>query len=232
MLRKHLLRGAAGFSSLYVLYKNIPAAMVGAVVFILFGILDKKENKKARDADLTDRFLDFLICLEPVLNSSAAFPGLFAEAVADYKGIHGGDSMCRYLEDAVKGFRMNYITSDVLYEMARNIDIEDAQLFAASISVCERNGGNLVEITRRTTGILSGKIHIKRNIEVIISGRKFEQKVITAMPIALVMVFSMTAGSYLAPLYSSFAGRIAMSTAGLMFLAQWYFCRKVADIGI
>ncbi|MBN2558528.1 MAG: hypothetical protein JXB33_07235 [Clostridia bacterium] len=232
MLRKHLIRGAVGFSSLYVLYKSIPVSMAGAVVFVLFGILDKKEHKKARDADLTDRFLDFLICLEPVLNSSGAFPGLFAEAAADYRGIHGGDSMCKYLEDAVKGFRMNNATSDVLYEMACGIDIEDAHMFAASISACERNGGNLVEITRRTTGILSGKIHIKRNIEVMISGRRFEQKVITAMPIALVMVFSVTAGSYLAPLYSSFAGRLAMSAAGLMFLAQWYFCKRIAEIGI
>lgn len=232
MNKIHFLRGGIGFASVYLMYRSIAVSVIGAVVFTAFSLMDKKTIKTERDIIITNRFLDFLICLEPLLKSSHTFSHSFTEAVSDYVKIHGKDLIYVLLQNAAREFGMNSSTSVVLKKMAVGMDIEDAYLFAGSISACEETGGNIVEVTKKTSDLLSGKIYIKRDINVIVSGKKFEQKIISAMPFLLLLIFSLSSHSYLEPMYETTAGRLAMSAAGFLFLAEWYLSKKITEIRV
>ena len=232
MIKKIVFSGICGFCMLYMLYKNIWISSGGMIAFALFGVLNKREFEKERLKRIQARFMDFLLCLEPLLKTSGTFSGAFSEAVLDYKRFHGNDEVSKCLENAVNDFRMNSGTSEVLGALAEKLNIEDARAFAGSMAVCESTGGNAVEVTGRTTELLVGRIRILCDINTVLSGKIFEQKIITLMPFLLLGILASAAGSYLEPLYTSGTGRIVMTAAGLLFLTQWLIGKKISDIEV
>lgn len=216
----------------YMLYKSIWVSAGGMIAFALYGFLNKRELEKIRDKRIQSRFMDFLLCLEPLLKTSGTFSGAFSEAVLDYKRFHGSDEVSKHLDAAVNDFRMNSGTAEVLGTLAEKLGIEDAGAFAGSMAVCESTGGNAVEVTARTTELLVGRIRIMCDISTVLSGKIFEQKIITLMPFFLLGLLAAAAGSYLEPLYTTGAGRIIMTSAGGLFLIQWLIGKKISDIEV
>ena len=64
MIKKLCILGPAGFVAAYMFYRNIWISFIGMAVFIIYGLLDKKNVKKNRDRkmilELTDRLQTFL----------------------------------------------------------------------------------------------------------------------------------------------------------------------------
>lgn len=232
-MTKNIVKPAViGFGSAYLLYKNIWVSLGFAMVFAVYGFFNKKRYEKDRQRKMQMCFLDFLICLEPLLGMSGTFAGTFAEAVDDYRRFHGEDELCKFLDSAVNDFRINTSTSNVLSKLAFGINLEDSDAFARSMAICEKTGGNPLEITGKTTELLVGRARILRDIHTSLSGRMFEQKVITLMPFMLLGILSSAAGSYLEPMYTTAAGRIVMSAAGFLFVLQWVIGKKIIDIEV
>lgn len=232
MVKRICLIGIMGFCSVYLLYKNVWISMAGMLVFILYAVMDKKGLEEKRRKKIQEMFLDFLMCLEPLLKNSGTFCIAFSEAVSDYKRFHGSDELSCFLDSAVKDFMINISTSDVLSGMAEKMQLEDAYAFAKSMSICELTGGNAVEVTEKTTELLVGKIRILCDINASLSGKVFEQKIITIMPFMLLGLFAATAESYLEPLYNTSEGKIIMTIAGVLFLFQWLIGEKIARITV
>ena len=232
MINKHIVRGIIGFAAGYVMYKSIIMSFTGMALFVLFSFLNRQESVKLKKQLMTERFLVFLTYLEPLLMTSGTFSRFFTEAVSDYRQIHGKDELYAILYSAVNGFRLNLSTSTVLADMAVRLNVEDAYLFAGSVSICESAGGNLIAVTRKTADLLGGKIKIIREINIILSGKRMEQKIITIMPLFLIGLLSIVSESYLAPIYETTAGRVVMSAAGLLFLAEWVLCKKITGIKV
>ncbi len=218
--------------AIYFLFKNIPICLIGGVVFSLISLLDKKERKKSRTLTMQVCFFDFMICLEPLLRAAGTFPSAFKEAVLDYMRFHGEDEFSKYIRSAVNEFKINRPTTKVLLDLAQKIDIEDAHIFASSMAICEETGGNAIDVTQSTVDILVGKMKVQSDIQTGLSGRIFEQKVITMMPFLLLGLFSIVADAYLEPLYTSVAGRVVMAFAGAIFLLQWLIGKKIINIEV
>jgi tight adherence protein B len=230
MYRRLSLLGAFGFIAAYLLYDNLWLSIAGSLVFALYGIINKHEYIKAAKRRIRACFLDFLICLEPLLKTCGTFSGAFTEAVADYGRFHGKDDISRILGSAANEFMINKPTGEILWRLASKLDIDDARLFAGSMAICESTGGDAVEIIERTTELLVGNTRLICDINTSLSGKLFEQKVITAMPFILLGMFRAVSSSYLEPLYTTAYGRIIMTAAGTLFLAQWSLGKKIADI--
>jgi tight adherence protein B len=93
-------------------------------------------------------------------------------------------------------------------------------------------GGNLVEIVKNTTNILGDKMEIKNEIDVLLAQRRFEKKVLNAMPIALVFILSMTAKDYIEPVFTTLLGKIVMSIAIGLIAISWFISERIMDIDI
>lgn len=232
MIRRMGLYAAAGIISAYLLYRNIWVSAAAMVIFSGYAFLSRKNSKTEVIRKVRERFLDFLMCLEPLLKSSETFSRAFTEAAADYRRFHGKDKLSKYLAAASNDFHLNKPTHEILISLAEKTEIEEARTFAQSISICESTGGNAVEITGRTTGLLIWKMRILCDINTMLSGRKFEQKVITVMPFLLLTLFFFTQESYLEPLYSCPEGRMVMSVAAALFLGQWIIGRRLMEIRV
>ena len=82
---------------------------------------------------------------------------------------------------------MNEPIEKVFYDLAERSKIEDIKSFADVIMISKRAGGNLIEVIKNTSDTIREKVEIQNEIENLISGKKFEQKIMSIVPFGLVL---------------------------------------------
>lgn len=189
--------------------------------------------KKRRRETLKLYFKQTLFSLSSSLSAGRSVENAFREAVDDLRMLDpdGGGDMIAELNIICARMEIGQPVEEALLDFAGRADIEDIGRFADVFAVCKRTGGDLVEIVRRTSNVITEKMDIQQEIAVSVAQKRFEAKALLASPLAMILFMSLTAGDYMDPMYSG-AGRV-ISTAALAALAGcYYWISKIMDIPV
>ncbi len=121
---------------------------------------------------------------------------------------------------------------DVLSNFAKTSDLEDISDFVNVTLMTRRQGGDLNEVISRITQIISDRIEVEHEIGTLVSGKKLEAKVLTVLPIVLVILLSLMSPEYMAPMYQSTLGKILMIFAALLLAINYIVGKKIIDIEV
>jgi tight adherence protein B len=125
---------------------------------------------------------------------------------------------------------MNENIEDILKDLAVRSEIEEIHHFANVFSVCKRTGGNLIEVIRTTSGMISERIEIKQEIETGLSGKKQEQRILSLSPVAMVIFISGMSGEFMEPLFTTAAGRVVMTFCLMMIGLGAFISNRIMNI--
>ena len=120
----------------------------------------------------------------------------------------------------------------LLKDFAFRSKSEDIDNFVQVYITCRNMGGDLEKIIRHTTEILTDKMSIDREIKVITSQKKTEGRIISAMPVIMLLMMNIFSYSYISPLYETAAGRIIMTGALCLMIWGIYLMEKFSEIEI
>jgi tight adherence protein B len=118
-----------------------------------------------------------------------------------------------------------------LIDFSRRASLEDATSFTDVFVTCKRTGGNLIEVMKRTSGIIGEKLEIKQDISVMIAQKRFESRVLLLAPILIVAVLSFSSPEYMEPLYRGI-GVMIMSFCLLLLGACGWLTHKIMNIRV
>jgi tight adherence protein B len=127
---------------------------------------------------------------------------------------------------------MNEPIEKIFYDLAQRSKIEDIKSFADVIMISKRAGGNLVEVIKNTSETIREKVEIQNEIQNLIAGKKFEQKVMAIVPFGLVLFLKSSSSDYLQPLMTTAYGHIIMTIALIMLLLGQLIGRKIMKIEV
>jgi len=102
---------------------------------------------------------------------------------------------------------------EVLRDFAERSSLSDIKNFFDTYFICRMTGGDMSSAISKTSEMLIEKIGIEREIKMITSQKRFEGKIISIMPVAVIMFLNIASPVYIEVLYTSFTGRIIMTTA-------------------
>lgn len=210
-----------------------------AVVFILVGLVATKffvkainaMLKKNRDNKLKRQFLDFLECLSTSLSSGNTLHDAIVNAKADLLNQYSEeDYIVIEISEIINGMENGKTIEEMIFSFGQRCGNEDILSFSNVISNCYRLGGNFGDVVRQTRTIISDKIMVSDEIETKISSNKLQHNVICVMPIALVAMLKLSSPDFAENL-SSFLGVIATTIAIGIFVASYFWGKKIIDIG-
>ena len=127
---------------------------------------------------------------------------------------------------------MNEPVEKALADFGRRSHLEDIISFADVVSICKMSGGNLVSVIKNTSVMIGGKIEVEQEVEMILSGRKYEQKVLNLMPLAFIGLINLGGSGYTDPLYSSPAGYLLMALSLSILAVSYQMSRRIMDIKV
>ena len=175
-----------------------------------------------RKEELLYQFKDLLYSISSSIATGRHMRESLEEGLSSLMEIYSNDDLIIIeLEDMTGKMRnTNLQDIEVLQDFAIRSKLDDIQNFTEVYGACKVSGGNFILAINKAANVIGEKISIERDIKLMISQKKFEGKIITFMPIAILFFFYIMSPDYIKIMYETFGGRIIMTVSlGVTILA-------------
>ncbi|MNJ39131.1 Bacterial type II secretion system protein F domain protein [compost metagenome] len=188
--------------------------------------------RRRREA-LSLNFKQALYSLSSSLAAGRSVENGFREAIQDLRLLYPDGTNDLIIELGIICTRLEYgePIEDALQDFSRRAGMEDISNFADVFMTCKRSGGDLVEVVRRTSSIISEKLEISQEISVMIAQKRFEAKAMLASPVLFLLFMDLTSPEYMQPLHHG-AGLVISAVALILFVICSWIMMKIMDIRV
>ncbi|WP_019534126.1 type II secretion system F family protein [Paenibacillus ginsengihumi] len=216
-----------------VFYKHAAAVILLSSAGLALPALRRKSVIRSRKAQLQQQFKQLLASLSSSLAAGKSVESAFREALDDLKLLYPDPRtmIVQELEIINRRIDNGENLEQAVMNLAVRTELEDIRQLAEVLLVCKRSGGNLIQVVRRTAGIIQDKLDIQQEIKVLLAQKRFEANVLAMAPVAMIGVLSITTPDYMEPLYRS-GGVLIMTGALGVFIASFLIIRKMMSIQI
>ena len=217
----------------YVFYDLIYAVLILLPMIFLFLRYVKKGLIRKRKDLLKIQFRDMIDSIASALRAGYSIENAFYESRKDMLRLHGRDSLIvKELDYFFLKLENGIPLEAILSDFASRTGVEDISDFSEIFVLAKRNGGDFTGIIGKTVRIMKEKDETEREISVILSGRKYEQRVMCIIPIGIIIYLRITSRDFLSILYHNPAGAAVMTACLAIYIASYLISVKLIDIKV
>ena len=217
----------------YFFYRSIVAFLLLSPLLVIFLKLKKKELAGKRKEELNMQFKDAVLAVSANQKAGYSVENAFREAYKDMAMLYGKEShICKELNYIAKGLDNNIVLEKLLYDFATRSHIQDILQFADVFMIAKRSGGNMTEILSETADTIEQKISVDKEIQVLVSSKKMEQKIMNAIPFAIIFYIELTSKGFFNSLYHNLIGIVVMTICLAVYLAAIIISGKLVEIEV
>jgi tight adherence protein B len=219
-----------GFAAYIITRGSIPAAVIATIIgfFIPKFYVNSAQGKRLKKFD--NQLGDMLMLMVNGLR-------------AGFSTLQSMEAVSKELPDPISGefrrvvqeMQLGIPMEDALDHLLRRIDSEDLDLVITAINVQREVGGNLAEILDTITFTIRERVRIKGEIQALTAQGRATAWVISALPIALVLLLFLLNKDYIMMFFNPETrncGIPLISLAAIMITAGFIMTQKIVDIDI
>lgn len=221
----------AAFS--YFFYRSwIAFLLLSPLLFWLMGNR-KKELARKRRQELGEQFKDLILSVAANQKAGYSVENAFREAYKDMRLLYGEESMvCEEIRHIVLGLDNNVVLENMLYDLGMRSHHPDLMQFAEVFWIAKRSGGNMTDILQKTAQVIEQKQETDKEIQVMLSARRMEQKIMNLVPFLIISYISMTSTGFFDVLYHNAVGIAIMTVCLVVYVAAYRLSEKIVDIEV
>ena len=217
----------------YFFYRSVIAALFMLPVLLPYYVMEKRQKKKRDAARIGAQFKDLLLSVTTSLRAGYAAENAFVEAHKDMLLLYGRNSLiCKETEKIVAGLHNRVVLEQLLTQFAHRSGNEQIMEFAEVFQVAKRSGGNLTQILTRTAEVIGSRIDVEKEIDVLLSAKKMEAKIMEIVPFFIVFYVGATSRGFFNPLYHNLFGVLMMSICLAVYLVAYVMLERIVDIQV
>lgn len=229
-----ILAAAVLFAVGYVFYHSIILSALVALFCVKFPKIRTRQIIDKRKKQLMLQFKDMLYSLSSALSVGKSVETGIRDSLQDLRVIYPDPEtdILRELEYILRGIGISNTIEEMFSQFAERADLEDIDNFVDIFVTCKRTGGDLIEVMRSTSNTIGEKIEVKQEIHTMISGKKYEFNFMMVLPVILILFLTLTSGDYMAPVFQTIVGRLAMTAAIVTFVLAYVVGSRIMKIDI
>ncbi len=220
------------FGIAYIFYRSVLLSCLLVPLALFYPGIKTKDIIKRRKKELNIQFKDMLYSLSSSLSAGRTVESGFREALKDLSVLYPEPSTFILIEvrRILSMLETNETLEHALSDFASRAKLEDVDNFVDVFNISKRSGGNISEVIKNTSAIISDRIEVGQEVDTMLAERRFEQKVLNVVPIFLILVLSASAPDYLSPVFNTAVGRLTMTASLVLLAAAWFISGKLNDI--
>lgn len=192
----------------------------------------RKREQKKKD-ELSREFKELIMSVSANLQAGYAIENALVEAKKDMIVMYGEkSSIVDELNQIVRGIRNNIPVEEMLERFGKRSNIPEIEDFASVFFIAKRTGGDLVDIIRSTTDVISKKIEVKNDIKMLISAKMFEQQIMNLVPFGIILYISATSPGFFDSMYGNATGILIMTICLGLYLTAYFMSQKMIQIRV
>ena len=224
--------GVTLFLAMFFYRSFLAVPLMIPVGMIYLTLLEKKKRTKGRER-LRSEFKDAILSVAANLRAGYAVENAFRETMQEMKVLHGREApIYRELYKITQGLANRISIETLMQQFAGRAKLEEIQEFADIFSMAKRSGGNLTEIIYETAAMISEKIDVEKEIQVLLAAKRLEQNIMSVIPFAIILYVSAASSGYFDVLYETIAGRTVMSICLAVYAAAYIMGVKITEVKI
>lgn len=192
-----------------------------------------KRKCRARRRKLNYQFKDALVSLGVALRAGYSLENAVQETASDLEQIYGAKAdVTKEFSIIANGIRINLSLEAMLADLGQRSQLEDIEYFASVLITARKMGGDMAGILMKSARILEEKIDVKKEVDSMIAGKQMEQKIMSAMPLVMILYMRWTSPGFLDCLYGNWLGAGVMTGCLMVYLAAWYMAERIMEIEV
>lgn len=224
-----LLVGALAYS-FYRSWLAVPALVPVGVAWFIHSL---REEKRKQIEQGRSSFQDGMRSISAALSAGYSPENAVREAASELQHLYGErDIVVREFRLMVQKLNLNRPVESVLQEAAEGLGLEDLRSFAEVFGVAKRSGGQLVAIIADTVDVMEEKQQTQDEVATMLSGKLFEQQILTVFPLALIAYLNLSAKDFFQVLYTTGMGRAVMTVCLAVYLGAVALSWKIGRISV
>lgn len=225
------LAGAVVLFFSFFFYRSMWAVLFLWPVGVWLYLKTQIEKGKKRRDRLEAEFQDCMLSLSANLRAGCSVEHAFLEVLPDMEAIYGKESlMAKELRQIRKGLSNNASLEKLLYELGARSATESIREFGEVFSIARVSGGDMPGILTSTAELIGDKITLRKQLQVMISGRKLEQNVMSVIPFFLVIYIEVANKGFFDVLYQEWFGRFIMTGCLIVYLVAFAWAQRICRI--
>ncbi len=217
----------------YIFYRSFIAFILLLPIAVVFFRRKRKDLIRKQRFELTLQFREAIMAVQAALNAGYSVENAFIEAGKDMEKMYGKEGIItREFMVLVRRLRSNVSLEKILLELSERSGVEDIRDFANVFTAAKRSGGDFTRIIKRAAETIRDKIEVKREIETLMSAKKFENKIMEIVPFAIILYIGITSPDFISSLYHNMTGIILMTFCLALYLGAFVLSERIVNIEI
>lgn len=217
----------------YFFYQSWIACMCLSPLLLPFVREKKKELARKRRQELSMQFKDLVLSLSANQRAGYSIENAFKEAYRDMETLYGIRSpICQEVRHIMLGLENNVVLEKLLYNLGLRSGQQDIMQFADVFLIAKRSGGNMTEILEKTASVIEQKIETDKEIQLMISAKKMEQKIMNMVPFLIIFYIGSTSRGFFDVLYHNLVGVVIMTVCLGLYGAAYLLSKRIVEIEV
>jgi len=207
---------------------NSPVIVIAAPVAVLIVFWIYLNQRIAKSAAIFERqLIDALELASRSLRVGHPLVGAF-RLIAEELPAPMGEMFGRICQQQELGVSME----DAMQNIARDSVSEDMALFATSVVIQIRSGGNLADMMQRLAAVIRERQRLARRVRVLTAQTQFSKRVLLSMPFMVFVLLNVINPRYMQPLYTTGAGEIIAIVSAFILLLGWIMMNWLSKLTV
>jgi tight adherence protein B len=203
-----------------------PLVIAAAAVPLGARALVQRKLLKVRD-EFVSQLPDNLQVLASALRAGHSFTGAFSVVAAD-----SPEPARREFQQVVADEQLGVPLEDSLREVARRMDNPDVEQVALLAELQREAGGNMAEVLDTVVETIRDRFDLRRLVNTLTAQGRMARWVLSLLPLFLLVVISLLNPTYMAPLFASTFGRLALLFSSGMVVAGSLVIKRIVNIKV
>lgn len=215
----------------YLFYDSLPAAVLLSPLIIPYYRRRKRQREEQEGKELSGQFREALAAIITALKAGYSAENAFVECRREMQFQFGDRAVItQEMERIEKGLNNRIPLEKLLTDFAARRRIAEIEEFAEVFSIARRSGGNMPEILGRTASIIQDRMEIDTEIDLLLSSRRFEQKIMEGVPFFIIFYLGLSSDGFFSVLYHNPGGAAFMTGCLAAFLAAILLSDRIMAI--
>lgn len=218
---------------IYLFYHSFWATVVLSPGLLLYYRSWKRECLKKKEQEFRIQFGEALKVLLTALNIGYSMENAIRTIPKEMKTLLGKDAVIiREFSYMIRQLDMNVTAEKAFQDFSARAKSEELQNFVTVFSILKRSGGDMIRVLKTTIENICTSMEMKREIETMIAAKKMEFKVMTIIPLGIIVYMKVSFPEFMSVLYGSTTGTMVMTGCLALYAGAWYLGKRMLEIEV
>ena len=192
-----------------------------------------KECEERKKVLFRIQFQEALQSIGASLNVGYSLENAMKEAKKDLDVLYDKESMIqKEFNYMLRQLYLQIPMEQVLEDWAGRIELEEVRNFVNVFSMAKRSGGNMMAIIRSSISHIRERMEVQREIETLLTARKYEFKVMSIIPFGIIGYMRFSFPEFMGMLYTNALGVGVMSVCLAIYAGAYCLGEKIVNIEV